>query len=116
MSSVNHDCLSKFFSNRARRCFCRIRRSQNVTDFADRIFTLVNQRNTFFAARCISFVWWTLTWSRASHELNNVFPRVASLSFPELLLENRQHRPVKLLRLRHAHAMYLHANNVEARP
>ena len=49
----------------------------------------------------------------AGHELDDVFPGLAALARPELVFEDRQHRPVKFLRLRHAHAMDLEADDVE---
>ena len=51
----------------------------------------------------------------AGHELDDVFPGVRGpLSGAEFVLQNRQDRPVKFLRLRHAHAVDLEPDDVEA--
>src|SRR5215470_12969227 len=57
----------------------------------------------------------TFTGPFAGHELDDALPVFATAFRAELILKDRQHGTVELLRLCHAHLMNLEANNREAR-
>src|SRR4030088_329490 len=113
MGGVDHDGLAEFFSDRTGRRFRRIGRAKNFSDFAHRVLALINDGNAFLAAWLLTFVGRTAACFCSRHELDDLFPRAATFSWPKFLFENGQHWAVKLLRLGHAHAMDLESDDVE---
>ena len=61
----------------------------------------------------LAFLRRTFAWLSSGHEFDDAFPVFASAFRAQFFLQNWQNRPVKLLRLRHAHAMDFESNDVE---
>src|SRR6266481_6994154 len=77
--SVDHDCLAKFFSNRARRRFCRIGWAKDLADFANGVFALINQGDALFRPGFVPFFRKRIARPCAGHKFDDLFPRVAPL-------------------------------------
>src|SRR5205823_5292402 len=56
----------------------------------------------------------TFAWLFTGHKLDDALPVFAAAFRTELFLKDRQHGPVKLLRLCHAHLMHFEADDREA--
>src|ERR1700736_2536634 len=71
---VNHDRLTEFLPDGTRRRFRRIGWAEYVTDFAYRVFTLINDRDTLFRSGFVALFRQSVARPRPGHELDDVLP------------------------------------------
>ena len=88
--------------------------TEDLANFANCILPLIDDRDTFFGARLTALRVAGGTRPSARHELDDVLPRAAAVFRTKLFFQDRQHRPVKLLRLPDTHPMHFEANDIEA--
>src|SRR5262249_4175466 len=89
--------------------------AEHVANLAHGVYALINNGDRFFSSRSVAFFGRTFAGFSSGHEFDDAFPIFAAAVWAEFLLQNAQHRSVKLLRLFDTHLVNFESDDGEPR-